>query len=195
MPNLRPKIQDYRLGLVYGGAYLNFLVICSHWNKITPTLSSPPSSPVTGNQELNPDTISFDGSNYATLTGESSCLFFSSFVLKTRPNGFWKLFRFDSKGQRLKKKWTRTISRAFSKTLIVNGTVWCAHPQYPGHIRSMHVGAGYRQRAASRWDMLSGLGKFSPFFSFFSEYSSGSNQLTTSIALPFSNYTSDCAIN
>jgi hypothetical protein len=146
MPNLRPKIQDYRLGLVYGGAYLNFLVICSHWNKITPTLSSPPSSPVTGNQELNPDTISFDGSNYATLTGESSCLFFSSFVLKTRPNGFWKLFRFDSKGQRLKKKWTRTISRAFSKTLIVNGTVWCAHPQYPGHIRSMHVGAGYREQ-------------------------------------------------
>lgn len=145
MPNLRPKIQDYRLGLVYGGAYLNFLVICSHWNKITPTLSSPPSSPVTGNQELSRHNL-IRRVNLRDIDWRVHASFFSSFVLKMSPSGFWKLFRFDSKGQRRKKKWTRTISRAFSKTLIVNGTVWCAHPQYPGHIRSMHVGAGYREQ-------------------------------------------------
>lgn len=129
MPNLRPKIQDYRLGLVYGGAYLNFLVICSHWNKITPTLSSPPSSPVTGNQELNPDTISFDGSNYVTLTGESSCLIFSSFVLKMSPSGFWKLFRFDSKGQRRKKNGQGRYQEPFQKH-------WSLMAQFDALIRS-----------------------------------------------------------
>jgi hypothetical protein len=48
---------------------------------------------------------------------------FLIFCFKNEPQWILEDVRFDSKGQRLKKKWTRTISRAFSKTLIVNGTV------------------------------------------------------------------------